>query len=158
MLALLESLHSLEYIHGDLKPDNILVGDFCETGDLNHLKLIDFGMATSFTQKLEKRNTWQHKEFGHEEGFGNLAFACPNSILGLTLSRKDDLISLCLMLINLYIGTTPHYIDGQTKEEFKQRRLGFTAEKVKSQFGCHFMADFATAVFETEFEAKPDYS
>jgi len=49
VLKLLERLHSLEYIHGDLKPDNICVGDYGESGDLNHLKLIDFGMATKYT-------------------------------------------------------------------------------------------------------------
>jgi len=41
-----------------------------------------------------------------------MAYACPNSVMNLTLSRKDDLISLCLMLIGLYTGTTPHFVDG----------------------------------------------
>jgi serine/threonine kinase 38 len=39
MILALESLHKMNYIHRDLKPDNILIGRE------GHLKLSDFGLC-----------------------------------------------------------------------------------------------------------------
>ena len=54
MMALLEQLHSLGYVHGDLKPENFCVGTDRDAGvkGTNHLAsklfLIDFGVACRF--------------------------------------------------------------------------------------------------------------
>jgi len=46
MIDLLESLHSLGYIHCDIKPDNIMIGDYMKERKLmNKLYLIDFGIS-----------------------------------------------------------------------------------------------------------------
>ena len=87
LLKLLEDLHSIGYVHNDLKPDNILVGKHGERGDLSHIKLIDFGMAKKYKVKPENRKTEKLKAFGYDEAGGNLAFASPNSMMNLTVSR-----------------------------------------------------------------------
>jgi len=50
MIALVEELHSFGYVHGDLKPENFMVGDFNVEGTMNRLKLIDFGLCTRYNR------------------------------------------------------------------------------------------------------------
>ena len=46
MINLLEKLHSIGYIHCDIKPDNILIGDAArDPKQIHKLYLIDFGIS-----------------------------------------------------------------------------------------------------------------
>ena len=95
MITLLEQLHSVGYIYGDLKPENIMVGEHGQNEGLE-LKLIDFGICRSY---LRKNGT--HISEGYQKGEGNLAFASPTSLQDQRLSRRDDLYSLYLVLLYL---------------------------------------------------------
>lgn len=49
LLDLLKRLHDEGFIHCDLKPDNIMIGDFKKDfHEMNQLYLIDFGIASRF--------------------------------------------------------------------------------------------------------------
>jgi len=48
LLTRLESLHNIGYIHGDIKPDNIVVK---EDKSFEKLSLIDFGLSQQFGKK-----------------------------------------------------------------------------------------------------------
>jgi serine/threonine protein kinase len=51
----LKVLHELNFIHNDLKPDNILVFTHQEQGEKNFfLKLADFGMVVDADQRLKE--------------------------------------------------------------------------------------------------------
>jgi len=46
ILNLLERMHSIGYIHCDIKPDNIMIGNFTSEPKLiNKLYMIDFGIT-----------------------------------------------------------------------------------------------------------------
>jgi len=46
IINIVERLHSIGYIHCDIKPDNILVGNFYhDPKQINELYLIDFGIT-----------------------------------------------------------------------------------------------------------------
>ena len=49
-----ESVHNLNYIHRDLKPDNLLIG-----GD-GHVKLSDFGLCKHVEIKPRSNNTYEN--------------------------------------------------------------------------------------------------
>jgi serine/threonine protein kinase len=74
----LEALHSLGYLHLDIKPDNILIKGDCANVNprSNLLYLIDFGISKSFY----KKNTKEHVEKKENVMFaGNLVFASKNA-------------------------------------------------------------------------------
>ena len=47
LLSIFEKLHSIGYIHNDIKADNICVGNYLDPHPTN-VKLIDFGMSTKY--------------------------------------------------------------------------------------------------------------
>lgn len=108
-------MHSIGYIHLDIKPDNVLLG----SSDLNHQKskllfLIDFGITRKY-----KEPDGSHIPFRIDVPFtGNIVFSSVNSFLGygkadsklynnIELSRRDDLESLMYLLTYLAIGNLP---------------------------------------------------
>jgi serine/threonine protein kinase len=49
LVDLLERFHDQGYIHCDIKPDNIMIGDYMRDQTLmNKLYLIDFGISSRF--------------------------------------------------------------------------------------------------------------
>ena len=51
IIDLLEDLHSIGVIHNDLKLNNLCVGGPKSDDELDELKLIDFGIASSYVTK-----------------------------------------------------------------------------------------------------------
>lgn len=70
VLLAVESVHNLNYIHRDLKPDNILLDE------QGHIKLTDFGLCKLFNQKSSLIDA----------GLGEAA----NALGGLSSSSKED--------------------------------------------------------------------
>jgi serine/threonine protein kinase len=84
-------LHSIGYVHNDLKLENVLVG----YSDPNTVYLIDFGLCQSYI--IEE--TGLHTEKKYLGVFsGNMQFASVNSSKGYNKSRRDDLESVLYLL------------------------------------------------------------
>lgn len=92
----LKVLHSVGWLHLDIKPNNIVLN----SSKLSHIEssmlaLIDFGIAKSYlTPFLKHVAMREHVSFA-----GNFLFASVNAFTGLTQSRRDDLISLLYLLV-----------------------------------------------------------
>ena len=91
-------------MYNDLKPDNICVGEYKTINKLHKLKLIDFGLSTPYLYNDPITNELKHIKMEHKEFQGNLAFSSKNAFNEITLSRRDDLISLVYMLLYLSSG------------------------------------------------------
>jgi serine/threonine protein kinase len=100
LIEVLRRLHDLGYVHGDIKPDNILL-ETPETSpeDLKQVYLIDYGKASKY---WDTENNKHRPNF--RVAFNNCEwFASKWRFLGHTYSRRDDIISLLYSL--MYIRT-----------------------------------------------------
>lgn len=120
----LKKLHDCSYIHRDIKPENIVFKpietpkklrkarkngrkeklNFENLVNLNPITifnrkfycLIDFGLAKKYS---DSTSNW-HIPMKTDSNFkGNLIFCSNNVLSGIEPSRRDDLVSLCLILI-----------------------------------------------------------
>lgn len=96
LIELLEKLHSIGYIHCDIKPDNIMIGDYSKNSRQMHkLYLIDFGISQRYLNQND-----EHLPFSSDEPFkGNVIFSSKNAFDQKSLSRRDDIISLMYFLV-----------------------------------------------------------
>ena len=87
----LKHLHSVGYVHNDIKPGNIMMSKDYDT------TLIDFG----FAKKYVDSNNKHLKQTPVDNFQGNILFASPDQQMFKSTSRRDDLISACYLLFTL---------------------------------------------------------
>src|SRR5256712_5301844 len=101
----LNHVHWIGILHGDLKPQNIMLGP---GGDV---KLLDFGVAHEMAQ-LVAADTFRP---------GTLAYMSPDQLLGDALGPASDIFSLGVVFYEMLTGRLPHA--GTTVAELRMQRL-----------------------------------
>lgn len=91
-------LHQSKIIHRDLKPGNIFLDNKL------HIKIGDFGLATKFTEKDDRKQTF----------CGTPNYMAPEMMSARGHSYKADVWSIGCMLYTLLVGTPP--FDGAVVE------------------------------------------
>ena len=99
LLERLEYIHSKNNIHRDIKPHNLLV-DFRNEG---HIYIVDFGLAKKY-----RSDRGNHVKFSINKMIsGTPRYCSANSMRGVEQSRRDDLESLCYLIIYFFKGSLP---------------------------------------------------
>jgi len=101
IISRLEYLHSKDFLHRDIKPDNFLIG----LGKNSRiLYLADFGLARQYRDS----STGYHIPFGTHKGLiGTARYASINTHVGIEQGRRDDMESVGYLLVYLLKGTLP---------------------------------------------------
>lgn len=156
MLRRIEYMHSKNYIHRDLKPDNFLMG----LGEKSHmLYLIDFGLA----KRYRDNRTHRHIMYRENKSLtGTARYASIYTHLGIEQSRRDDLESLGYILMYFCRGALPWQgLKARTKQE-KYDRISDKKMCTSIDSLCKgFPSEFATYLNYTRslrFADQPDYA
>lgn len=158
MIDLLEKLHMKGYIHCDIKPDNIMIGNFKVDPSLkSKLYLIDFGLSKRYLDE-----NGNHVEFRKNVAFqGNLIFSSKNAFGQVTLSRRDDLISLIYFLI-FCVDSKLDWIDltrpiSDQFNEIARYKILTKPRELCQKPGRQFLYPLCKYIYQLNFKEKPDY-
>ncbi|CAL8085563.1 unnamed protein product [Orchesella dallaii] len=155
MLQSVAYVHNLNYLHRDIKPQNLLMGE----GSKRHkVYLIDFGLAKEYRDP----NTMKHFPIRSTETLtGSLGYASVNAHVGIEQSRRDDLESLAYVLIYLLKGSLPWMgIKGITAKHqlkrVKEAKLTTSIEAICNGIPEEFRK-FLSYCRKLAFDEMPDY-
>jgi serine/threonine protein kinase len=124
MLRLVEYLHSRNFIHRDIKPDNFVMGRAKRAPTVH---MIDFGLA----KKYRDSKTHEHLPYRTLKSLtGTPRYASINTHLGIEQSRRDDLESLAYVLVYFCRGSLPW--QGLPAKNKKQKYQKITEKKVST--------------------------
>ncbi|KAF9661173.1 hypothetical protein SADUNF_Sadunf19G0040100 [Salix dunnii] len=155
-ISILEKLHIKGFVHGDVKPENFLLGQ-PGSADEKKLYLIDLGLASR----------WKDASSGHHVDYdqrpdvfrGTIRYASVHAHLGRTGSRRDDLESLAYTLIFLIKGRLPWQgYQGDNKSFLVCKKKMGTSPELMCCFCPAPFKQFLEAVTNMKFDEEPDYS
>ncbi|XP_042385438.1 casein kinase 1-like protein HD16 isoform X1 [Zingiber officinale] len=155
-VSILEKMHSKGYVHGDVKPENFLLGP-PGTPEEKKLFLVDLGLAT----KWKDSSTSGHVEYDQRPDVfrGTMRYASVHAHLGRTASRRDDLESLAYTLIFLLRGRLPWQgYQGENKGFLVCKKKMATAPEALCCFCPQPFKQFVEYVVNLKFDEEPNYA
>lgn len=154
-LSILEKMHLKGYVHGDVKPENFLLGQ-PQTAQAKKLFLVDLGLATKW-----KDSSNRHVEYDQRPDMfrGTVRYASVHAHLGRTASRRDDLESLAYTLIFLHKGRLPWQgFQGDNKSFLVCKKKMATSLELLCCYCPAALKQFLEIVVNMKFDEEPNYS
>lgn len=154
-ISILEKMHSRGYVHGDVKPENFLLGS-PGSPDEKKLFLVDLGLATRW-----RDSAGLHVEYDQRPDVfrGTVRYASVHAHLGRTGSRRDDLESLAYTLIFLIRGRLPWQgYQGENKGFLVCKKKMSTPPDALCCFCPQSFKSFVEYVVNLKFDEEPNYA
>ena len=154
-LTILEKLHARGYVHGDVKPENFLLGPAGSPNE-KRLYLVDLGLATRWRDSV----CGTHVEYDQRPDVfrGTVRYASVHAHLGRTASRRDDLESLAYTLLFLLKGRLPWQgYQGDNKGFLVCKKKMATSAELLCRYTPQAFRLFTEAVINLKFDEEPKY-
>ena len=155
LIGVLHFIHDKNFIHRDVKPDNIVMG----SAELNeNLYLIDFGLAKKYRSS---RTLKQYPMTRKKKLTGTARYASINALEGMEQSRRDDIESVGYVLAYLLRGGLPWQgLKIKTKEnKYKnilEKKKEISSEELFKGFPIEF-AEILDNAKKLEYLEEPEY-
>ncbi|KAL5698492.1 Casein kinase 1-like protein hd16 [Ranunculus cassubicifolius] len=155
-ISILEKLHLRGFVHGDVKPENFLLG-LPGSPEEKKLYLVDLGLASR----------WKEASSGRHVGYdqrpdvfrGTVRYASVHAHLGRTGSRRDDLESLAYTLIFLLRGSLPWQgFLGENKGFLVCKKKMATSPDALCNYCPNPFKELLEMVTSMKFDEEPNYS
>lgn len=156
MLSCVEYIHSKNFIHNDIKPDNFVMG---RDENSNQVFVIDFGLSKKY------RDPTTHEHISYADGrslTGTPRYASIAALKGIRQTRRDDMESLGYVWMYLLRGSLPWMginlrTRGQKFDKILAVKESTTIESLCQGFPQEF-ADYLRDVRALKFDEQPDYT
>ncbi|XP_044734592.1 casein kinase I isoform X2 [Chrysoperla carnea] len=156
LISRVDYIHSRNFIHRDIKPDNFLMG-LGKKGNLVYI--IDFGLA----KRYRDNRTQSHIPYRENKNLtGTARYASINTHLGIEQSRRDDLESLGYVLMYFNRGSLPWQgLKAATKrqkyERISEKKMSTPIEELCKGYPNEFPT-FFNYCRQLRFEERPEYA
>ena len=133
----LTALHEKGFLHGDIKPSNIV---YASNGSP---KLLDFGLSREMDDTVTAG--------------GTLRYMSPDVLSGRPADEADDVWSLCVVLYEMFSGRHPFAapdIDEMTDRIWRRRLVGDAGPAAESKGGSAVIG-FASSILTAPRSARP---
>ncbi len=156
MISRIEFIHSRNFIHRDVKPDNFLIG---RGNKKFQIYAIDFGLA----KKYRDSKSGMHIPYKDGKNLtGTARYASVNTHLGIEQSRRDDIEALAYIFIYFMKGNLPW--QGLKAKNMKEKYEKIKEKKISTSLDdlCKNLPDeikvFLSYSRELKFDQRPDYA
>ncbi|XP_036190380.1 serine/threonine-protein kinase VRK2 isoform X3 [Myotis myotis] len=157
MLDVLEYIHENEYVHGDIKAANLLLG----YKNPDQVYLADYGLAYRYCPNGNHKQYQENPRKGHN---GTMEFTSLDAHKGVALSRRSDLEILGYCLLRWFCGKLPwerSLQDPVAVQAAKTNLLDELPESVlnwaPSGSSCYEIAQYLACAHNLAYDEKPDY-
>lgn len=155
MISRIEYLHSRNFLHRDIKPDNFLMGAKKKS---HKLYLVDFGLAKKYIGKDGRHIPYKE----NKNLTGTARYASINTHLGVEQARRDDLESIAYVVMYLLRGSLPWMnlkpgARDDRYEKIMEKKIATSPETLCKGYPAEFCS-YLTYCRSLRFEDKPDYN
>ncbi|NWU74374.1 VRK2 kinase, partial [Onychorhynchus coronatus] len=157
MLDTLEYIHENEYVHGDIKAANLLLG----YTNPHEVYLADYGLAYRYCPNGNHKQYQENPRKGHN---GTIEFTSIDAHKGVAPSRRGDLEILGYCMLQWLCGKLPweqNLKDPVAVQAAKTKLMDELPDSVmkwgSSGRGCSEVAKFLACVCGLAYDEKPKY-